>query len=64
MTDITIRSASLKDMETLLEIEQKIIEAERPFDIELKEELISYYDLSALVSSGQAEVIVAEANQK
>ena len=60
MTDITIRSASLDDMDTLLEIEQRIIETERPFDDELKTESISYYDLEALILSAKAEVFVAE----
>ncbi|MCP3940553.1 MAG: GNAT family N-acetyltransferase [Desulfobacteraceae bacterium] len=64
MTDIAIRRANLKELSTLLEIEQRIIEAERPFDNELKTESISYYDLEALVLSAKAEVLVAEINNK
>jgi len=64
MTDIAIRSASLNDIDTLLEIEQRIIEAERAFDSELKSKSISYYDLRALILSANAEVIVAEIGNK
>jgi ribosomal protein S18 acetylase RimI-like enzyme len=60
VTDIAIRSANLDDMDTLLEIEQRIIETERPFDDELKTESISYYDLEALILSAKAEIFVAE----
>jgi ribosomal protein S18 acetylase RimI-like enzyme len=64
VTDIAIRSANLSDMDSLLEIEQRIIEAERPFDNELKTESISYYDLEALILSAKAEVLVAEIDSK
>jgi len=60
MTDIIIRTATLDDMETLLEFEQGIITAERPFDPMLKADPISYYDLKKLVLSTEAEVIVAQ----
>ena len=40
------REATLKDLHTLLEFEQGIIAAERPFDGTLKEGEIHYYDLS------------------
>ena len=64
MADIAIKSANLNDMGTLLEIEQRIIEVERPFDNELRTESISYYDLEALILSSKAEVLVAEINNK
>ena len=64
MTDITIRSASIDEIENLLEIEQKIIEIERAFDSELKTESITYCDLEALVLSTKAEVLVAEVGNK
>jgi ribosomal protein S18 acetylase RimI-like enzyme len=64
VTDIAKRIANLDDMVTLLEFEQQIIAAERPFDNELKNEPISYYDLEALILSAKAEVFVAETDNK
>lgn len=60
MTTITIRSASLEDLPKLLEFEQGIITAERPYDHTLKPDPISYYDVGALITSPDAEVAVAE----
>ncbi|WP_295230561.1 GNAT family N-acetyltransferase [uncultured Chryseobacterium sp.] len=54
------REATLKDLHTLLEFEQGIIAAERPFDGTLKEGEIHYYDLSSLIQSPDAAVIVVE----
>ncbi|MBL4941420.1 MAG: GNAT family N-acetyltransferase [Colwellia sp.] len=64
MTDINVRKATLDDMETLLEFEQGIVKAERPFDPFLKADPISYYDLKELVLSSQAEVLVAQYHDK
>lgn len=47
-------------MVVLLEMEQLIIAAERPFDAGLKAESISYYNLEELILSVSAEVLVAE----
>ena len=59
MTDIIIRPATQNDLATLLEFEQGIIKAERPFDPTLKEDPISYYDLEAMIGSNEAAVLVA-----
>jgi len=64
VTGITIRSANLNDMGTLLEFEQQIIAAERPFDSELKNDPISYYNLEELILSAKVEVVIAEINNK
>jgi len=64
VTDIEIRNANLADMDTLLEFEQQVIAAERPFNDDIKNELISYYDLEELIASDKAEVLVAEMNNK
>ena len=64
MTQITIRTAQIADLKTLLEFEQSIISAERPYDKYLKPDPISYYDLKELVLSDIAEVTVAEINNK
>ncbi len=57
---VSIRTASLDDLPTLLIFEQGIVSAERPFDHTLKPDPISYYDVSALITDANAEVVVAE----
>lgn len=60
MHSIITRPATLADLATLLQFEQGIVTAERPYDSTLKAGEIHYYDLKALVLSPEAEVIVAE----
>ncbi|WP_312335782.1 GNAT family N-acetyltransferase [Sphingobacterium sp.] len=54
-----IRQARENEVDTLIEFEQGIVEAERPFDNTLKEGEIHYYDLLQLIRSEEAEVLVA-----
>ena len=49
MDKITTRKAVHSDLETLFEFEQGIIRTERPFDHTLKEGLIHYYDIEAMI---------------
>lgn len=60
MDKMIFRTASPDDLETLLEFEQGIVSAERPFNPTLKEGHINYYDIQALIASDNAEVAVAE----
>ena len=61
MEGVTIRQASLSDLQLLLEFEQAIIESERPFDETIRSGPdVHYYDLEALLASPDAEVVVAE----
>lgn len=60
MNNVRIRSATLDDLPTLLEFEQGVIAAERPFDITLREDPIAYYDLKTLLLEDDASVVVAE----
>ena len=62
MEDITYRSATLEDLPTLLAFEQGIVLAERPFDVTLKPDPISYYDIKELILSNTVEVHVAAHN--
>jgi GNAT superfamily N-acetyltransferase len=62
MNEIIIRKATLNDIATLLQFEQGVIAAERPFDSTLKEDPINYYHLDHLVTAANAEVVVAEMN--
>ncbi|GAA3553258.1 GNAT family N-acetyltransferase [Snuella lapsa] len=58
----TVRKATLKDLPTLLEFEQGVIEAERPMDPTIKDGNIHYYDIAELITSDQSEVFVVEIN--
>ena len=64
MQEYSIRSAVLADLKALLDFEQRIIEAERPFDPTLQKGEISYYNIEALIVSHEAEVVVVEYNGK
>lgn len=57
-----IREATLADLQVLLEFEQGIIIAERPFDPTLDKDPISYYDLREMILDDNTCVIVAEDN--
>ncbi|MDH5434017.1 MAG: GNAT family N-acetyltransferase, partial [Gammaproteobacteria bacterium] len=48
-----------EDLPVLLDFEQGIIAAERPFDKNLKPEKISYYDLNDYITRDDVEVLVA-----
>ena len=56
---IYTRKATLNDLTILLEFEQGIIAAERPFDPTLKEGKISYYNIEKMILSTDVEVVVA-----
>ena len=59
---ISVRSAFSSDLPVLLQFEQGIISAERPYDETLKPDPISYYDVGKLIKSKDAEVAVAVEN--
>ncbi|MFT5715267.1 MAG: GNAT superfamily N-acetyltransferase [Flavobacterium sp.] len=60
MNQLKIRKAKLDDLKTLLEFEQGIVAAERPYDPTLKEGKIHYYDIEKMILATDIEVIVAE----
>ena len=60
MEEIRIRPAHSDDLPTLLEFEQGVIAAERPFDPTLKQEPIHYYDLQGMIHSEEVQLLVAE----
>ncbi|MFV5698623.1 GNAT family N-acetyltransferase [Flavobacterium sp. ZT3R17] len=64
MHNITIRKAHPNDLKKLLEFEQGIITAERPFDLTLKEGKIHYYDIEKMISASHIEVLVAESDSE
>jgi GNAT superfamily N-acetyltransferase len=64
METIHIRKAILADLSILLEFEQGIIEAERPYDSTLKEGTFHYYDIAAMIAASHVEVLVAVYNDQ
>lgn len=64
MNDISIRKATLDDLEQLLGFEQALIKAERPFDPTLKPGPVNYYDLKAMLAASHIHVVVGEINNK
>jgi ribosomal protein S18 acetylase RimI-like enzyme len=64
MQMIIIRKATLQDLETLLEFEQEVIAAERPFDSTLKPGHIHYYDIEKMITAGYIELLVAELDKE
>lgn len=62
--ELQIRKALESEINILLEFEQGIVEAERPFDNSLKAGEIHYYDLIELIRSDKAEVLLAVINDE
>ncbi|MCB2114587.1 MAG: GNAT family N-acetyltransferase [Parvularculaceae bacterium] len=62
MTEIIVRRADVRDLETLKRFEQGIVEAERPLDPTIKKGRVTYYDLGALIKSPEAFFAIAEAD--
>lgn len=59
-----IRKATLSDLPILLEFEQGVIHAERPFDPTIQSGNINYYNISELITSENSEVYVVEINNE
>lgn len=64
MSDILIRDAVAEDLSVLLEFEQGIIAAERPYDPTLAADPISYYAIKCLISDASSKVVVAALDEK
>ncbi len=60
MEKIVVRDAVLDDLPVLLEFEQELIKAERPFDPTILPDPISYYNLSDYISDDTIKVVVAQ----
>lgn len=57
-----VRKATLADLPILLVFEQELIKAERPMDPTIKDERISYYDISEFIKNKNSEIYVVELN--
>ena len=65
MAEIVTRPATLSDLGVLLKFEQAMLEAERPFDSSIRSgDDVRYYDLEALIASADAELVVAQIDNK
>ena len=64
MNKISIRTANLKDLETLLEFEQGVVAAERPLDPFLGDGKLSYYNIPELITNEDIYFIVATSNNQ
>ena len=57
---LNFREAKINDIPKLLELEQCVVEAERPFNASIKSEGAYYYDLEQLITSDNALLLVVE----
>ncbi|MDB5153964.1 MAG: family N-acetyltransferase [Mucilaginibacter sp.] len=60
MEQVTVRTATLNDLVTLLGFEKGIIDTERPFDVTIQDGEIHYYDIAKMIQAPEVEVMVAE----
>lgn len=58
--NIIFRTAILDDLPVLLDFEQAIIDAERPFCPPMQQDTFHYYDLSQKIKAPDVEVLVVE----
>ena len=64
MNDLIFRKAKLEDQAYLRILEQKVVEAERPFNDSIKLEGAIYYDLEQLINDDSSYLLVAEDNNR
>ena len=57
---LIFREATPADLPRLLELEQRVVEYERPFNSSIKAEGVKYYDLEDLISNVDSTLLVAE----
>jgi len=60
---MNLREATLHDIPQLLQLEQAVIEAERPFNAHIKPSGVKYYDLEALITQPTAQLLVMDSPQ-
>jgi GNAT superfamily N-acetyltransferase len=60
MDQVTVRTATLDDLDTLMAFEKGIMITERPFDPTIQEGDVHYYDIAHMITAAHVEVAVAE----
>ena len=64
LTNIKLREAVVNDLSRLLDLEQKIVDSERPYDAFIKEDNVTYYDLKNLISEPGSYLVVVESERE
>jgi ribosomal protein S18 acetylase RimI-like enzyme len=64
MSTISIRPATLNDLEILLEFEQGVVAAEKPLDTFLGTGKLTYYNIPELINEVNTHFVVAVSNQE
>ncbi len=59
MDQVSVRTATLDDLDTLLGFEKGIMTSERPFDPTIQEGDVHYYDIAYMITAPNVEVAVA-----
>lgn len=57
---LLVREAQLEDYNDLIALEQKVIDAERPFNVSLKDHSAHYYDIEELISGQSNRLLLGE----
>lgn len=57
---LKFRAANIDDLVPLISLEQKVIEAERPYNSSIKNSGAHYYDIENLISSDESYMLIAE----
>lgn len=60
MDNLTLRPATPADLPRLRELEQGIIDSERPYDAFIREDNVTYYDLENFIADADSHLIVLE----
>lgn len=63
MRHLALRPATPEDLSRLRELEQEIIDSERPYDAFIRSENVTYYDLENLIADPGSYLIVVEAEK-
>ncbi len=59
-----IRKATTEDLPVLLELEQGIIDSERPYDPYIRDDDVIYYDIHKLITGSDSIVAVVETDDR
>lgn len=59
-----VRKATKKDLPTLMEFMNGLVEAERPMDPTIKDGHVVYYDLSEIMTNEESDLFVVELNNE
>lgn len=60
LDELIVREARGEDYRSLVTLEQKVIDAERPYNMSLKKQDAYYYDIEKLISDRDSRLVVGE----